>query len=97
MMASIEIRTVDPVVAAAIAEGANAVALRELQSRYERLQARYGVRLYGDDIRWEKTKRRLARKYRIEPVGKVKAMLLGLVGLGVIGFEKLDGYVMRGR
>ena len=96
-MANIEIRTSDPAMAAGIAEGVNAVALRDLQERYDRLQARYGVRLYGDDLRWARTKRRLARKYRVEPVGRIKAVWLGLVGLGVIGFEKLDGYAMRGR
>lgn len=103
-MANVEIKTSDPALAAGIAEGVNAVALRDLQERYgklkercDKLQARYGVRLYGDDRRWARTKRKLARKYKVKPVGRVKAVWLGLVGLGVIGFEKLDGYVMRGK
>ena len=85
-MATINIKG-DPRMAAAIAEGANAVALRDLQERYDKLQARYGVRLYGDDKRWERTRRRLARKYRIEPVGRVKGAILGVWGLCILGVD----------
>lgn len=66
----------DAQIADAIAEGINAVELRNVRAEYTRLQARDGVRREGDDRRWKRTQRRLERKYAVRPVGKVRKALL---------------------
>lgn len=71
----------DPDIAGAIADGINAVQLRAVQSEYNKLLARDGVRSEGDRIRWERQRKRLARKYRVEPVGPVKGAILGVWAL----------------
>ena len=76
-MANIEIKTADPRFAMGIAEGANAVELRMVRAEYAKLQAKDGVRREGDDRRWERTRRRLARKYSIKPVGRARGAILG--------------------
>lgn len=80
-MASIEIKTADPRLAAGIAEGANAVALHELQEEYAKLRAVNGVRCEADEKRWQRTRKRLARKYSVKPVGRARGAILGVWGL----------------
>ena len=75
-MASIEIKTADPRMAAGIAEGAATVALREVEAENRHLKAVDGVRRQGDDRRWQRTQKRLERKYAVRPVGKVRKALL---------------------
>ena len=63
MNRALVIRTAgDAEIAAAISEGINAVELRNVRAEYAKLQARDGVRCEGDERRWQRTKRRLARK-----------------------------------
>lgn len=79
-MANITIKG-DPKFGAAIAEGAATVELRAVKAEYARLQAVDAIRREGDDRRWERTRRRLARKYSTKPVGRVRGAFLGVWGL----------------
>ena len=80
-MASIEIKTSDPRMAAGIAEGAATVALRTVEAENRQLKAVDGVRREADARRWERTRRRLARKYTVKPVGRARGAILGVWGL----------------
>ena len=80
-MANITIKTADTQIAEAIAEGAAAVELRAVKAEYAKLQAKDAVRSEADKRRWERTRRRLARKYSIRPVGRARGAILGLWGL----------------
>jgi len=80
-MASIEIKTSDPRMAAGIAEGAATVALRTVEAENRQLKAVDGVRREADARRWERTRRRLARKYSVKPIGKARGAILGVWGL----------------
>ena len=71
----------DPAWGAAIADGVNAVQLRAVQAELNKLQAVEGVRAEADKKRWERTRRKLARKYSSEPVGRAKGAILGVWGL----------------
>ena len=78
----------DPAWGAAIADGVNAVQLRAVQAELNKLQAREGVRTEGDKKRWERTRRRLARKYSVKPVGRARGAVLGawaLLWTGIFG------------
>lgn len=78
----------DPSWGAAIADGVNAVQLRAVQAELNKLQAVEGVRAEADKKRWERTRRRLARKYSVKPVGRARGAILGLWGLlwtGIFG------------
>ena len=83
-MASIEIRTSDPRMAAGIAEGAAAVALRTMEAENRQLKAVDGVRREADARRWERTRRRLARKYAVERHGRLYGAVWGLIGGAVL-------------
>lgn len=74
-MATITIKG-DPTMGAAIAEGAATVELRAVKAEYAKLQARDAVRSEADKKRWERTRRRLARKYSTKPVGRVRGAVL---------------------
>jgi hypothetical protein len=80
-MANITIKTADPQMAEAIAEGAATVELRTVREELGKMKAREGVRAEGDNRRWERQRRRLAKKYSTEPVGRVRGALLGVWGL----------------
>lgn len=71
----------DPRMSAAIAEGAATVELRTVKAEYAKLQAKDAVRSEADKKRWERTRRRLARKYSTRPVGRVRGAILGVWGL----------------
>ena len=80
-MANITIKTADTQIAEAIAEGAAAVELRAVKAEYAKLQAKDAVRSEADKRRWERTRRRLARKYTTRPIGRLRGAILGLWGL----------------
>lgn len=80
-MANITIKTADTQIAEAIAEGAAAVELRAVKAEYAKLQAKDAVRSEADKKRWERTRRRLARKYTTRPVGRLRGAILGVWGL----------------
>ena len=78
----------DPAIAGAISDGIHAVQLRAVQEECRRLQAVNGVRCEGDSRRWQRTQKRLARKYSTVPVGRVHGAILGawaLIWLWVFG------------
>lgn len=76
-MAYVKITTNDPRFAVGLTEGTNAIELRRVSAENERLKAREGVRRQGDDRRWQRTQRRLARKYSVKPVGRARGAILG--------------------
>ena len=80
-MANVTIKTADPKIAGAIADGAAVVELREVREELGRVKAREGVRAEAANRRWERTKRRLARKYSTEPVGRLHGAILGVWAL----------------
>jgi hypothetical protein len=80
-MANITIKTADTQIAEAIAEGAAAVELRAVKAEYAKLQAVDAIRREGDDRRWERMRRRLARKYSTKPVGRARGAILGVWAL----------------
>ena len=92
-MRDVTIKCGDPNVAEALAEGVNAVQLREVQAENARLSAVCGVRSRGDDRRWERQKRRLARKYTVKPDGRVKGALMGVYGLMVLAVHQWGDYL----
>lgn len=96
----------DPAITGPVSEGmartiipANIVELNELRAERDRLMAQKTLRNFGDDRRWQRTKRRLARKYGVKSHGKVYTMALGIYGLMcyVIGTasKRLSDWVMR--
>lgn len=94
---SVTIKTADPHMAAGIAEGAATVALRTMEAENRRLKAVDGVRRQGDDRRWQRTQKRLARKYTVKPVGRARGAILGAwalvwtVLLGMTEFAVREG------
>lgn len=87
-MANITIKTADPHLAGAIAEGANAVELREMREELGKLIAREGVRTEAANKRWRSVQRRLARKYSTKPIGRLHGAILGLWGLLWLGVHE---------
>ena len=97
MTRAMVIRTAgDAQIATALAEGMNAVELQRVRRECARLQAQVGVRRYCDDMRWERTRRRMAKKYAVKPVGRVRGAILGVWGLLWLGidaaYRKLDAW-----
>jgi len=98
-MPTIKIASNDPRMIAGIADGANAVALREAKAENKQLKARDGVRREADEKRWKSTKRKLARKYRVRPVGKARGAILGawaLLWLDILGWYDYFKRLNRG-
>ena len=91
-MATVEIKTADPRMAAGIAEGAATVALREVEAENRHLKAVDGVRREADAKRWQRTQRRLARKYSVKPVGRARGAILGAWGLVWLGITEWVQY-----
>ena len=96
MTRALVIRTAgDEQIAGAIVAGmTEATEYRELRAELARLkeiEARDAVRRYGDEKRWERTRRRLARKYYVKPAGPVYGAILGLwAGLWMVVIEALN-------
>lgn len=99
MAQSVEIKTSDPRMALGLSEGANAVALREVEAENRQLKAREGVRREADSKRWKTIDRRLARKYTVKPVGRVRGAILGawaLLWLDILGWYEYFKRLNRG-
>ena len=94
-MANITIKTADPQIAEAITEGAAAVELRAVKAEYAKLQAKDAVRSEADKRRWERTRRRLARKYTTRPVGRLRGAILGVWGLLWLEVDEWRQYFER--
>lgn len=94
-MPNITIKTNNPGMAMGLTEGANAVELRAVKAQYARLQAVDAVRREGDERRWQRTRRRLARKYAIKPVGRARGAILGLWGLLWAGIYGIYDYMSK--
>ena len=88
MAQTVEIKTSDPRFRLGLSEGANATALRAVEAENRQLKARDGVRRRADDRRWERTQRRLARKYTVKPVGRVRGAIMGVWGLLWLGVDE---------
>lgn len=80
-MSNITIKTNSPGMALGLREGAATVELRTVKAEYAKLQAKDAVRSEADKKRWERTRRRLAKKYSTKPVGRVRGAILGVWGL----------------
>lgn len=91
-MANVQIKTNDPRMALAISEGINAVELKTVKAECARLKAVNGVRAVCDDKRWNKTRKKLARKYSTKPVGRVRGAFLGVYGLFLLGVQSWYEY-----
>ena len=96
MSSQITIKTSDPRMAAGIAEGAATVALRTMEAENRRLKAVDGVRRQGDEKRWQRTQRRLARKYTVKPVGRARGAILGAWALVWTVLLGMTDFVVRG-
>ena len=94
-MANITIKTADPQIAEAITEGAAAVELRAVKAEYAKLQAKDAVRSEADKRRWERTRRRLARKYTTRPIGRLRGAILGVWGLLWLEVDEWRQYFER--
>lgn len=94
-MANITIKTADTQIAEAITEGAAAVELRAVKAEYAKLQAKDAVRSEADKRRWERTRRRLARKYTTRPVGRLRGAILGVWGLLWLEVDEWRQYFER--
>lgn len=78
----------DKRIGGAIREGITSAELETVRAENRRLQAVNGVRCEGDAKRWERTRKKLARKYAVRPVGRVEGALLGMwayVWLMIVG------------
>jgi hypothetical protein len=80
-MPNITIKTNSPSMALGLTEGAAAVELRAVKAENKKLHAKEGVRAIADEKRWQKTRRKLAKKYSTKPVGRVRGAILGVWGL----------------
>jgi len=94
-MANITIKTNSPGMALGLTEGANAVELRMVKREFAKLKARDGVRAEADKRRWERTRRRLARKYTTRPVGRLRGAILGVWGLLWLEVDEWRQYFER--
>lgn len=99
-MATVEIKTADPRMAAAIADGASVVELRAVKAENEKLHAKEGVRAIADEKRWQRARKRLARKYYTPPMNPVKGSILAvwaMLWLGIFNaFDYLRDWNRRG-
>ena len=92
----VTIKTADPHMAAGIAEGAATVALRTMERENRQLKAREGVRREADAKRWQRTQKRLARKYTVKPVGKARGAVLGAWALVWTVLLGMTDFAVRG-
>lgn len=103
MSRTVEIKTADPRMAAAIAEGASVVELRavkaeneKLHAENEKLHAKDGVRAIADEKRWQRTRKRLARKYCTPPMNPLRGAILAvwaMLWLGIYNaYDRLSAW-----
>lgn len=79
--------------AKAIAEGISTTQLRIVQAECARMKAINGVRSEADKKRWERTRRKLARKYKVKPAGRVGGAILGVYALTVLAVHRAYDYL----
>lgn len=86
----------DPALGGALAAGVTTRELDIARAELRKMQARDGVRRYGDTRRWQRTQKRLARKYSTRPTGRARGAILGawaLTWLWVLGwYEYLSAW-----
>jgi len=75
-MANITIKTNSPGMALGLTEGAATVELRAVKAENEKLHAKDAVRAIADEKRWQRTRKRLARKYYTPPMNPVRGAIL---------------------
>ena len=92
----VTIKTADPRMAAGIAEGAATVALRTMERENRQLKAREGVRARAEEKRWQRTQKRLARKYAVRPVGRARGAMLGAWALVWTVLLGMTDFAVRG-
>ena len=99
MSRTVEIKTADPRMAAAIAEGASVVELRAVKAENEKLHAKDGVRAIADEKRWQRTRKRLARKYYTPPMNPVRGAILtvwAMLWLGIFNiYDQLSAWTRK--
>lgn len=76
----------------AIGDGVIAAELTSAKEEIRQLRAVDGVRREADKKRWQRTQRRLARKYSIKPVGRVRGAILGVWGLLWLSIDETYQY-----
>ena len=74
----------DQTLGGAIGDGITSAELEQVRAENRRLNAVNGVRSEGDLKRWRRQQRRLARKYTVQPVGRLRGAVLGVYGLVVL-------------
>ena len=99
-MANITIKTNSPGMALGLTEGAATVELRAVKAENEKLHAKDGVRAIADEKRWQRTRKRLARKYYTPPMNPVRGAFLtawAMLWLGIFNaFDFLKAWNRRG-
>ena len=98
-MANITIKTNSPSMALGLTEGAATVELRAVKAENEKLHAKDGVRAIADEKRWQRTRKRLARKYYTPPMNPVRGAILtawAMLWLGIYNaFDFLKAWNRR--
>lgn len=61
--------------------------MNALRAERDRLAAQRTIRNFGDDKRWRRTKRRLARKYRVKRHGKAYWAMMRVYALLCYGVD----------
>ena len=99
-MANITIKTNSPGMVLGLTEGAATVELRAVKAENEKLHAKDAVRAIADEKRWQRTRKRLARKYYTPPMNPVRGAFLtvwAMLWLGIFNaFDFLKAWNRRG-
>ena len=82
----------DKQIGAAIANGLTTKELELVRAENKRLNAVNGVRSEADKKRWERARRKLARKYKVKPAGRVGGAILGVYALTVLAVHRAYDY-----
>ena len=85
----------NPEIAGAIADGMREAEMKLMRTQYARLEAVNGVRCEADDRRWEKTKKRLAKKYRVEKPGRAYEIVVGAWAMLWYGIYSMFDYLRK--
>lgn len=95
-MANITIKTNSPGMALGLTEGAATVELRAVKAENEKLHAKDAVRAIADEKRWQRTRKRLARKYYTPPMNPVREAILtawAMLWLGIFNaYDRLSAW-----
>lgn len=71
----------DPAIGGVIADSKATRELEIVRAELRKMQARDGVRRYGDGKRWQDVRNELAEKYSTRPAGRVTGAIMGVYGL----------------